>query len=223
MSVRVAVQRFSLLLLGLLLAVLLPACTSRTRTATPATPVAAGFTRSASQQIESTTGINPVMDTAAAPPATQPPEDTNAILTSTPYESGAIIHTVGYSETLWTISQAYGVTVERIRLLNGLPDDYTLIFVGQKLLIRVANTPTPTTTAVATSTSGPTPTPTITPSPTRVPSITLQPPTPTRTLTATPSGIIKTTASKRRFIAAGIGVLVIFLLALVSLGFRRRR
>lgn len=44
--------------------------------------------------------------------------------TSTMKPSGAVVHEVGYGQTLWAISQAYGVSEARIRELNNMaPDD----------------------------------------------------------------------------------------------------
>ncbi|UCZ54998.1 LysM peptidoglycan-binding domain-containing protein [Bacillus shivajii] len=48
-------------------------------------------------------------------------------------ETDAVYHTVQSGETLWLISQQYGVTVDEIKTLNNLESD--TIFVGQILLI----------------------------------------------------------------------------------------
>ncbi|MFO8029878.1 MAG: LysM peptidoglycan-binding domain-containing protein [Cyclonatronaceae bacterium] len=49
-------------------------------------------------------------------------------------EQGSIIHTVEAGQTLFRISQIYGVSVEQIRRWNDLPDN--LISIGQELEIR---------------------------------------------------------------------------------------
>ncbi len=124
--------------------------------------------------------------TAGAPAATSIPFV--ALATVTPRPDGAIIHTVGYGQSLWSIAIAYGVTVDDIRKLNGLAEGSVDIYAGQKLVIKAPDptaTPTPTPTATATATS----TATRTPVPTRTrpaPSVTTWG-TPTPRVTATPT------------------------------------
>lgn len=52
-----------------------------------------------------------------------------------------ISHVVKKGETLWGISQQYGVTVDEIKKLNGLKDD--TISIGQKLVIKGSGSPKP--------------------------------------------------------------------------------
>lgn len=73
------------------------------------------------------------------------PTPVGMVLTSTPNADGKIIHTVQAYQTLITIAQAYGVTVETILALNGLQLDWPLQ-IGQRLLIFpgwVTPSPTP--------------------------------------------------------------------------------
>ncbi|MFC2063659.1 CAP domain-containing protein [Chloroflexota bacterium] len=73
------------------------------------------------------------------------------IITNTPQPNGAIIHVVDLGETLWAIAQVYGISVEDIRSLNNLENDY--IFVGDQLIIREESIITllpPTSTVVLT-------------------------------------------------------------------------
>lgn len=103
------------------------------------------------------------------------------VVVSTPNENGAIYHIVQYGQTLEMIAVAYGLSMEQIRTLNGMADGASDIYIGQSLIIRVAQPPTET----------PTLTPTI-PPPTRTPrSITpIMTPTPFPTATATPRSLI---------------------------------
>jgi LPXTG-motif cell wall-anchored protein len=72
------------------------------------------------------------------------PTPVGMIQVSTPDADGKIIHTVQAYQTLSTISQAYGTSIERILSLNGLQVDWPLL-IDQKLLIHPGNvTPSPT-------------------------------------------------------------------------------
>jgi hypothetical protein len=58
--------------------------------------------------------------------------------------SGAVIHEVGYGQSLWAIALAYGVSVARIREMNGMAPDDSAIWAGQRLLIVPPGLVTPT-------------------------------------------------------------------------------
>ena len=114
-----------------------------------------------------------------SPPAASTPGGPTAIpiylvQTSTPNPDGSVIHTVLYGQNLSTIAKAYGVTVAEIKQLNNLTGD--TIYEGDKLLIRLANTPGPTDTPTATVTptrvASPTRNPTRTPTPSVSPLVT---------------------------------------------------
>jgi LysM repeat protein len=96
------------------------------------------------------------------------------VITATPNADGSIVHVVESGQFLSTIATDYGVTVAQIKALNSLTSD--AIFVGQKLIIRLAPTITITPTRTATV-----------PRPTRTPTLTQAPPTTRPTLTATPT------------------------------------
>ncbi len=94
--------------------------------------------------------------TPGAPPPTLPA--IVPVTTVTPKANGAVIHEVGYGQSLWAIAIAYGVTSDQIRSLNGMAPGSTDIYAGQKLLIIPAGsvTPppeTPTATSAARSSS----------------------------------------------------------------------
>jgi LysM repeat protein len=73
------------------------------------------------------------------------PTPVGMVQVSTPHPDGKIIHVVQAYQTLTTIAQAYGVSIDRILALNGLQLDWPLQ-IGQKLLIDpgfVTPSPTP--------------------------------------------------------------------------------
>lgn len=72
------------------------------------------------------------------------PTPVDMVQKSTPDADGKIIHIVGAYNTLSTIADAYGVSVDTILTLNGLQADWPLQ-IGQKILIYPGNiTPSPT-------------------------------------------------------------------------------
>jgi LysM repeat protein len=62
---------------------------------------------------------------------------------ATPSKDGSITHTVMSGQSLWMIADKYKVDVERLRQLNNLGTIDT-IYIGQKILIQLPQTPTPT-------------------------------------------------------------------------------
>jgi LysM repeat protein len=106
----------------------------------------------------------------------------NLPATVTPQDDGSILHIVREGETLINIALAYNIPLKDLLEMNNL-DTKSVIYPGEKLIIRKANTPTPT----AAITDTPTPRPaTPTHRPTRTP--TPKPPTVTATvLMATPT------------------------------------
>ncbi len=96
------------------------------------------------------------------------------VQTTTPNQDGSVVHTVLSGQTLIGIAKAYGVLVAEIKDLNNLTSD--TIYVGDKLLIHLANTPGPTSTITATTTptraATPTRNPTRTPTPSASPMVT---------------------------------------------------
>jgi LysM repeat protein len=76
------------------------------------------------------------------------PTPRGMIAPSAPDADGRIVHEVNVYPNLTTISQAYGVSIERILSLNGLQKDWPLR-IGQKVLIDPGNvTPSPTLSAI---------------------------------------------------------------------------
>jgi|GEM_PF-2630359 len=133
------------------------------------------------------------------------------VIVSTPNPDGSIIHIVQYGQTLVMIAKAYGVPISQIRTLNGMPEEISDIYEGQRLIIRVALPPTET----------PTLTPTTQP-PTRTPRNTtpIMTPTPLPSPTATPISLIPRGISINRK-AVGIVFVSIGLIGLIAIGIQQ--
>lgn len=93
----------------------------------------------------------PVSTPTTAPQATETPlpasptPTATQVATPTPSPTatpGVTVHIVSFGDTLFSIAQAYGVTVEAIAAANGLTYPY-LIYVGQELVIPEAGEGTP--------------------------------------------------------------------------------
>jgi LysM repeat protein len=89
------------------------------------------------------------------------------LFTSTPMENGTVHHTVGYGQTLSTISRIYQVDIKEIIRLNQIDPDR--IYSGQILLIRTGIPILPTGTPTATLLPPVPPTFTATPNPSGTP------------------------------------------------------
>ena len=50
----------------------------------------------------------------------------------------SIVHAVQYGDTLWSIAEAYGITLNELLNLNNLTED-AIILPGNELLVRLAN------------------------------------------------------------------------------------
>ena len=60
------------------------------------------------------------------------------VTVATPQADGSIVHTVLYGQSLISIADAYGVTVEQLRELNGMAADDNTIWTDQELVIAPA-------------------------------------------------------------------------------------
>lgn len=103
-------------------------------------------------------------------PGTTPTlESITSIETATPAADGSIVHIVKPGEFIITIAQAYKIPLIDIFSLNNITDQ-TVIYPGQKLLLKRADrTPEPTVTQTVVPTTPPPPTATPTRRPTRTP------------------------------------------------------
>jgi len=184
--------------------------------------IGTGLARGENGQIYYTVDIRPAEGIPTVVP--QPGMSASFVpyTTSTPDAEGAIFHVAGPGEALWSIAISYGVKVDEIRRLNGIPGDSTVIQVGQKLLIRPASQVTPVTS--------------VTPSPsatrkvttlTRTATVSI---TPTRTsfpsMTSTPSPISPadgfTLVDMHTAGVVGLVITAIGFLVVIYFGFRRR-
>jgi LysM repeat protein len=149
-------------------------------------------------------------------PGQAPSGDFIAFATVTPGSDGAVVHRVGPGETLWTIAEAYSISIEELAELNGLSVSNPVIYSGRDLIIRAAYTPTPT--ATITSTPEPTPTATATRRPTRTPRLSNTP------VTASIADQVSDFSINNRSIAIAVTLVVgISLLLLVTFGMKDKK
>ncbi|MEP7285919.1 MAG: LysM peptidoglycan-binding domain-containing protein [Chloroflexota bacterium] len=121
--------------------------------------------------------------------ALPPQQDTPPVIPQPPQPDGSIIHEVRKGDTLFGIAVAYKISVDELRKLNNLSPDVPTLFVGKKLIIKLAPqstlppnvtvvivtatfTPNPNATAPAESTAG------ATDSPAAASTLTIRPTTP---------------------------------------------
>lgn len=154
--------------------------------------------------------------------STSTPQLITPVETATPQPDGSIIHEVQYGQALVMIASAYGVPMNELIALNNLSGTNPVLFIGQKLVIRLAPTATIT----------PTPTTTLRP-PTRTVTLTATPVTPTvtRTITPTPTSTPRSLLPDFRKMnrsvrqPLGFGILIVSalgLLAVLFFGFRKK-
>ncbi|MGB9640861.1 MAG: CAP domain-containing protein [Anaerolineales bacterium] len=96
------------------------------------------------QAAESTAGV-PVIN-ATRPPTAIP---IIPIQTATPNSDGSIYHIVQSGQALWNIAAAYKVSLAELMSMNGLTAD-SLIYPGQKIMVRKGSESTPTSDVTAT-------------------------------------------------------------------------
>lgn len=90
------------------------------------------------QAAESTAGV-PIVS-ATRPPTAIP---IIPIQTATPNSDGSIYHIVQSGQALWNIAAAYNISLAELMSMNGLTAD-SLIYPGQKILVRKGSASTPT-------------------------------------------------------------------------------
>ncbi len=67
------------------------------------------------------------------------------VITSTPDDTGKVVHQVQVGQSLWGIADIYGTTVQEIRTLNNMSAE-ELVYPGEMLYIRTVATLAPTST-----------------------------------------------------------------------------
>ena len=132
-----------------------------------------------------------------------------AVWTAVPDSDGRVVHEVRPGQSLWAIADAYGSTVADLAAINGLSAENPILYVGQKLQIRIvkpelAGTATPTQIQPSKT---PTPAPTLTGLP-----VVIGSPTPTAAITQTEY------ESRERWWLFGILAMLGLGLMLVTLG-----
>jgi len=131
---------------------------------------------------------------------------------ATPRADGAVIHITGQGQSLIGIAEAYQVPLDEILQLNNLTLD-SIIYPGEEILIRPANTATATLRPTATQPSA-TPTASATSAtPTPRNSFT---PKPTETATAEPLPTPITAERGQLITGVVIGAVIIFLAVIIS-------
>ena len=146
--------------------------------------------------------------------------DKHSVTIATPNPDGSIYHIVAYGDTLYDISQAYGVSPEDIMVNTGNSPQATDLREGDQLIIRFKFTVTPTNNFTAT------PIP-VTPQPTKIyisPTATAtRTPSPTTTVTSTPPLSHRVLGNSKNVGSVLIGTGILGLLILVFFGFIRRK
>jgi LysM repeat protein len=77
--------------------------------------------------------------TAGSQAAADPSQYIYAVTLATPQADGTIKHKVLYGQTLISISEAYGITINELRILNNMEANDTVIWPDQELLINTGS------------------------------------------------------------------------------------
>ncbi len=165
--------------------------------------------------------ISPPSDNSDPGPTAEPYDP---FVISTPREDGAIIHVVGYGQSLIGIANSYEVAVNDLLVLNGLTLD-AVIYVGEEIIIAAGTPQTATLSPTVTLEPSITPSPTVTAlkaSPTPRASFTSRV-TQSITPSITPPQASIGAGRERLVVGTVLMALAIFVLVVVSSFFRRSK
>ena len=138
------------------------------------------------------------------------------MMTSTPWPDGSIYHIPQDGDTLWSISEAYGVSIRDINIINGNSPEANELYIGQPILI-MRGEPATATAAISPTPEQVTPSPTVyVPSRTPIPSAT---PMPSPTATQPPSTVQKVFGDSKLVGGTIIGLSLAGILLVVVFGF----
>ena len=148
------------------------------------------------------------------------------IATAQANPDGSVIHVVQFGQTLWTIAEAYQISMIKLLEQNYLTED-SAIFPERKLVIVPANAVAEEATDEETEEATPTPTEEPTPTPTRTPTRTLQAtqatPIPTPTEAPNPAGNFLVNIFSGDTLWVGIGLVAVSLFGIALLLFTSSR
>ncbi len=162
----------------------------------------------------------PPAPAATAAPTSTPGPTAVPFIVSTPRSDGAIIHVVGYGQSLIGIANTYDIPVAEVLELNGMTMD-DVIYPGDEIIIKPSGTPAPTKAAPTTAPSS-TPIRTATPresstaQPTWTPANTATP-----SITASPTPVI-ISSEKEPVVVGSVFFSLAVLIGVIILGLIKR-
>ncbi len=162
-------------------------------------------------------GSSAAVDNSAPPPALTESEIIAPVEIAEPQPDGSIVHTVEAGQSPWLIAYAYKVPLADLLAQNGLTLD-SILYEGQKILVRPAQDMTPTPALTATPPATPPATHTARPQPSPADSSTASP---AAVATATLEATVEAESSGPSLLSLGLQGLGAAILATGVFGFLR--